>query len=135
MGKSRGLRFARPRQVGHLCRYTKLLEPISKTHFENNFICTNLTSQSYFNMLCCILQGRGQRGRNWRMLVFPCSPLRGSQPHSNLPLQASTRFARFGLPLTHCTKERGKPLRGLDGIPSGTLQNPSTGRVLGQTAV
>jgi hypothetical protein len=28
-----------------------------------------------------------------------------------------------------------EPLKGLDGIPSGTLQNPSTGRIFGQSTV
>ena len=71
-------------------------------------------------------------------LGFVCSPLRGSQTHIVCALQAYIRFARFGLPLTHF-KEKGlfvvSPYEGLDGYPSGTLQNPSTGRIFGRSTV
>jgi hypothetical protein len=53
------------------------------------------------------------KGKELLRSGFLCSPLRGSQTPSNIPLQASTRFARFGLPLTHCPTKGESPCEGL----------------------
>ena len=89
-------------------------------------------------MLCLHSPREGSKGKeleNARVFLLAASRLANPIVCS---LQASTRFARFGLPLTHF-KEKGlfviSPYEGLDGYPSGTLQNPSTGRIFGQSTV